>query len=98
MSVTEGARLRDEGMEQVLGSTPEDYKERFRDRFAWLVSTGEIFCAEDIVAVVGKPPSPNAIGALFNGAVRRHRVEIVGYKPMADSRSHARRTPLYRAL
>lgn len=98
-AVMEGARLRDRGMAIAASGTPEEYKNRFHSTFDKFVETGATFCAEDIIARIGKPSSPNAIGALFNAGVRRHSggVEIVGYKPMVDSRSHARRTPLYRA-
>lgn len=98
-AVMEGTRRRDEGMIHVVNATGDAYRQRFHAQFDRLVAGGYTFCAEDIIKRVGKPSSPNAVGALFNAGVRRHSgmVEIVGYKPMVDASSHARRTPLYRS-
>lgn len=98
-AVMEGTRLRDAGMALAIATSSDEYKSRFHTQFDRLVAGGYTFCAEDIIKRVGKPSSPNAVGALFNAGVRRHAgmVEIVGYKPMVDASSHARRTPLYRS-
>lgn len=99
-----GRLARDAGMAAVLArstGTVEDYKAAYRAQFVARLAGGQVFCSDEITAVVGSPPAgchPNVIGALFNACLREFRgqVEPAGMTQMRRPGAHARRTLLYR--
>jgi hypothetical protein len=46
--------------------------------------------ADDLVDMVGMPPRPNMVGAVFMAASRQHRIVPVGYTQATRPASHAR--------
>lgn len=68
----------------------DEYKASFDRAFHRLVKSGREFSADDIRSMVGVPPRPNMIGAMWNGAIRRYgnSVSVVGIKPSSNRRSN----------
>jgi hypothetical protein len=55
-----------------------------------LAQTGQPFCAEDIVAIIGPhPKSPNAIGAAMNSLACELKLTKVGYRKAKRPSRHA---------
>lgn len=97
---TEGEILRDQGIDQVLENTYEEYKRDFEEVFDGLVRDGVSFTSDQVVAVVGYPEGThhNAIGALTRSCVLRWgaQIEEVGVRKSIRPQSHARRKMVYR--
>jgi hypothetical protein len=91
--------LRDEGISRVL-SHNETWAERARSAINTLRNwegTGEDLRLA-VVAVAGKPKHHNAWGGVVMGAVKQGILTPTGeYRPMVTDKSHARKTPVYRA-
>ena len=96
--VQEGRRLAEEGMTSAWVATPEEWRADAWDIVCDLCRTGEPFNADEIKARLGDPPRPGAVGALFSKARKRGMIEVVGMRPMAGKRAHARTTFLYRGV
>lgn len=94
-----GAVLRDHGITQVLSHNQEWRAACLAAFDRWLLPptfTGESlrFHWEELGLY---PTHPNAWGGLINFMQRRGLIIPTGqWAPMADKRSHARKTPLYR--
>jgi hypothetical protein len=84
------ASLRDQGMAQTTEAQPEWAEVAWRALMD-LSRTGKPFTAEDLVDVVGMPPtSGKAIGAVFNKAAKRGIIRKVGERPTTRVSSHLR--------
>jgi hypothetical protein len=53
-------------------------------------SVGVPFTAEDVRRVAGNPPSPNAIGALFNAIAEEGWIVFMGYEKATRPEAHGR--------
>jgi hypothetical protein len=92
-----GESLRDEGIERVVGNTPEDYRENFRKAAKELISEGKLLTSEDITARCGMPPNHcHAVGGLMWGLVSSGLIEPVEDAKSKVPTSHAARLRLYR--
>ena len=91
-----GKAGRDEGMALVMEHAP-DFAYAFH-HYVLNLPSGWIGKCEDIRAVwVGPLPKPQAWGACWNAEVKRGLlIEMSDEVHMADPRSHARKTHLYR--
>jgi hypothetical protein len=93
-----GEELRDEGIERVVGNTPESYREAFNKTAEEDPELPEWFTSEDITRRCGMPPNhPHAVGGLISGLIKREVIEPVNddAKSKVPS-SHAARLRLYR--
>ena len=98
-----GEKLRDQGIKQV-SSNNENWMEqalKVAQLFA-LCMKREPFTGEDVRYAcqwIPQPKHPNAWGALINTLIKRKIIEPTGeHRPMKDRVSHARSTPVYRAI
>jgi hypothetical protein len=105
-SINYGEVLRDKGIKKV-DSHNEDWMERALNvsvSFVGILPCSDDFTGEDLrlmleSTAVGSPKHPNAYGALINTLVRRKIIVPTGeYRKMKDLSSHARKTPVYRAV
>jgi hypothetical protein len=94
--VYEGRKLAEKGMSASWAASPEEWRATAWDMLLSLARSRRPFNADEIKARIGPPPRPGAVGALFSKARRRKVIEIVGMRPMAGARAHARTTFLYR--
>lgn len=99
-----GKELRDEGIKQVSDHN-EDWMENCYCRAFSFVNgvKPEHFTGEDIRLHCQKheaePKHPNAWGALINTLIKRKIITPTGeHRPMKDKTSHARSTPVYKAI
>jgi len=82
LDIIEAIRQREAGMDRVLLSADEAYREDYMQAIATLARRGVEFTADDCRAIAGDPPescSPNLSGALFNAAAKAGLIEAVGY-------------------
>lgn len=91
-----GEAFRDEGIERVDRSAPEDWKDAADAVINALAAGGREFSAEDLRAWVGDPPHPNALGARFMAAIKSRRIQRVGWKHATRAEAHARALAVYR--
>jgi hypothetical protein len=94
--VTISRTRRDEGMALVAGNEP-DFAYEFH-RYVLALPRGWTGQCEDIrQAWTGTRPKPQAWGACWNAEIRRGLlVELPDEVPMTASKSHARKTHLFR--
>ncbi len=87
-SPAEGEARRDAGMAKVLDASAEWRSDAMvAIRGLALEPTG--FTAEEVRAIVGDPPRPNAMGAVFHLAARRGWIRKVGYRKATRPSLHA---------
>ena len=94
-------KARDRALKSVADNS-EDWMEKALEALKYL-STRREWTGEDIrlliskPGIVGAPHHHNAWGALINTAVRRKLIVATGrYESMKTTKSHARKTPVYR--
>lgn len=85
---SDGEARRDRGMARVLDAAAE-WREDALVAIRGLAAEGAPFTAEDVRAIVGDPPRPNAMGAVFHLAARRRWIRKVGYRPATRPSLHA---------
>jgi hypothetical protein len=90
--LTEGRRLRDEGVAKVQTNHADEEWRTYADMaLAALIRTGEPFTAADVIDRAGMPSSPNAVGALFVSARKSGAIRKTGrWVPSRRAASHAR--------
>jgi len=89
-NLTEGERLKTEGMALVTHTTSHAWKADFRAYGIQLAETGLEFTAEDVIRVVGVPlRHRNAIGAAMNSLARELKLTKVGYRKAKRPSRHA---------
>lgn len=93
--LAEGRRLRDEGAERAgdgtAGVLASAWREKAREALERLAATAsDPFSADDLVELVGEPPVPNMLGALFLSASRRDVIQPVGFTVSRRPSAHAR--------
>jgi hypothetical protein len=84
-----GDDLRDAGIAAVLASTDLEWRVAAERQLEDLARSGERFTSEDLTRVVGVPPSPNAVGAVVNGAARRGLIRPVGFTNATRPSQHS---------
>lgn len=89
-----GIAGRDVGTGRVDRADPE-WAEAARQAIRRLAATGRPFTAEDVVAVVGHPDRPNAIGAAMLKAAKLGLIYKVGMTKTTRGSSHARALPVW---
>ncbi len=98
--MSEGARRRDEGTEQVdRDGSPGmvAWRAAADEAIAGLAEAGRAFTAADVRAVVGDPPGHfNAMGSRFLAAARAGVIERVGYERSARPSLHAHPVAVWR--
>jgi len=88
-----GRDLRDVGAAAAGINSPlaEHWRSRATD---WLLVLAgwedHVFSSDDLVEIVGTPPVPNMLGALFLGARRAGLIDPVGYTQSTRPAAHAR--------
>lgn len=97
--MTEGDRLRDQGMALAEAAVPT-WTDDARDAIDYLADRGRPFTADDLVALVGlpRPSEPNrnnAVGAVLGGAARRGRIRRVADATAGRPLSHSRRLTVW---
>ena len=94
--MSEGARLRDEGVLSVLDNSSEAWKAEARMVMGELVDSGEPFTSEDLIErMVLRPHHPNAVGGFWIGAVKNWDLIIVGYTKADKPTSRKHILPLW---
>jgi hypothetical protein len=84
-----GQQLRKQGMRRVLDATDLRWKQAANKALAHLAESGQPFTAEDVRAIAGDPPRPNAMGAILRAGARRHDLIKVGRQPATRPELHA---------
>lgn len=84
----EGETRRDVGMAKVLDAS-EEWRDDAMIAIRGLAAERAPFTAEDVRAIVGDPPRPNAMGAVFHLAARRGWIRKVGYRKATRPSLHA---------
>lgn len=74
----EGEKLKEAGIAKVLQATPGDWKEDFESAVRQRMVGGD-FIIEEVIAVIGLPPSRNAVGAATSGLAKQGIIECVGF-------------------
>lgn len=93
-TLQEGRDRRDAGLAVVGTTAPGPLVTSWRAEAATaldaLITGGQVFDADDLVDMVGMPPRPNMVGAVFMAASRQKRIVPVGYTQATRAASHAR--------
>ena len=102
-NLEEARRLRDQGIKQVASNNENWMEQCIYLATQYAQKRGGSFTGEDIRfccrQLVGQPKHANAWGALINTLIKRKIIEPTGeHRPMKDRVSHARSTPVYRAI
>lgn len=85
-----GEQAKEAGIAQALSSAPSaPWRVVARAGLLELVGRGRPFTSEDLTALVGQPPSPNAVGAVVNGAARAGWIERAGFVKAERANQHA---------
>ena len=96
--LTEGRKLRDEGIDRVLENAGDEWKAKVLGELIKL--KGQTIKAEDLrrhcLAAGIFPHHPNAWGGFTQGLVKQGRLKKTGsYTQMTDPNSHGRETKIY---
>lgn len=83
-----GEALRDEGIGRVWSNAGE-WRTVAVAAVEQLASAGGTFTAEDVRAIAGDPPHPNAFGALLATCARRGLITKVGFTKAKRPSLHA---------
>lgn len=99
----QGRAARDAALEQVAGNSEPWHDQAIRLLRRIRDSTGTGMTGEDInqfvTRQIGQPHHHNAKGALIMSAVKAGIIAPTDeYRPMRNTRSHARRTRVYRVM
>ncbi len=93
--------LRDSGMESVLENTPQEWKDKLKNRVRGFLK-GYTFTIDTVVDGIGGRPAdvhPNAIGAITHGMVKEGLIERTGRMLKAERASlHRTDMPEWRRL
>lgn len=101
LSIEEALEERELGMGLAILRGQVEYRERIKAAIAALAEDGDPFSSDDIRREAGDTPagaSPNLIGALVNGALKRGEIEFVGFTRSARVIGHGNRVGLYRGV
>lgn len=101
LDIFDALRQREVGMDQVLLSPHEKYREVYMRSIAVLARGGAVFTADDARALAGDPPttcSPNVAGALFNAAAKAGLIEAVGFLRSGRVVGHGNRLLTWRGV
>lgn len=101
LSIEEALEERELGMAVVILRSQVEYRERIKAAIAVLAFSGQTFSSDDIRQQSGETPqgaSPNLIGALVNGALKRGEIEFVGFTRSSRVVGHGNRVGLYRGM
>lgn len=77
-----GRALRDEGIAQIDsadGEAEDNWRHEAHTAMDALILTDQEFNADDLVDMIGAPPRPNMLGALFMAYARQDRINAVGF-------------------
>lgn len=83
--------------ELVARAEHEDWVKRARFVIADLCHDAVEFTAEDVRRMVGEPPAPNLIGALFRTIAEEGTIRQVGYQKAHRPEAHGRPIALWMA-
>ncbi len=92
-----GAALRDVGTSYAWAAESEAWKEAAERGLDYLIRRGTTFTADALRELVGDPPGPNSLGALFRAAAQQGRIERVGFQPATRPERHAAIQSIWRA-
>lgn len=109
ISASEGVALRDIGINMVLDSQSNDWKENAREHTRLFIETresGSYFTGEDVRVfaqkIVGNPSHPNAWGGIIRGALldylNQERIVIDGVVQASQKTAHGRLYPRYKVI
>jgi hypothetical protein len=88
----EGERRRNEGMRKAASHVEDAPWAAVADEeMARLARSGDPFTAEDLIGIVGKPSTDNAIGAMFGKWSKRGAIVSTGMTKTTHALGHARR-------
>ncbi len=87
--MSEGERLKAEGMALVDAAEGAAWKARADLAISELAATGDEFTAIEVRARAGDPTRPNAFGPRFNHAARTGLIYKVGYRNSSRATLHA---------
>lgn len=88
--MTEGERLKQEGIEKVSGNpSAAPWRAVATMTLRDLARSGRVFTSEDVTRVAGQPPTPNSVGAIMNAASRQGWIERVGFDKAERANQHA---------
>jgi hypothetical protein len=88
-NLTEGQRLKTEGMALASEHADEEWKWFFWFHGKVVAARKEPFTTEDILCWCGLPSRPNAIGAAMNSLARELKLTKVGYRKAKRPSRHA---------
>ena len=90
MSLAEGRHARDEGIARALANPSiPPWRIIARQGIRDIAATGAEFTSEDLRSQVGSPPSPAAMGAVFNQAAKAGEIVEVAFVQATRKTSHA---------
>ena len=87
--MTIGQQLKDAGCDRVYENTSEAWKEAFFAQADDLLFRNGSYTSEEVVALIGRPHHPNAIGAATR-VFSKDRNLIPTYEPAKQPAAHAR--------
>lgn len=87
--MTLGEHLRDVGMASTLEAAGPEWAELAFAGIRSLANVGEPFTSETLRDLIGDPPRPNAVGAIFARAAKAGLIVKVGRRPAKRPSLHA---------
>ena len=87
-----GETLRDNGVTAAGSTNPQApaWRADAEAAIEVLAQTRTVFSADNLVAIVGPPPIPNMLGAVFLSASRAGLIVCTGFRPAQRPTAHAR--------
>lgn len=84
-----GVKARDKALKQVLKNVPPEWRKAALAAIKTLARSDRHFTSEDITMLVGKPPEPRALGAVFRTAQDMGLIVPTGrFVPAEDPTRH----------
>jgi len=92
LDIFEAIRQRDEGVAQVIESSPAEYRDKLIAAIEALASKREPFTSDDVRELAGDPPAgthPNIAGAIFQQVVKAGMIRTVGFACSRRVKGHS---------
>ena len=81
------------GQRRALQALDPAYRKRFREAVESIISRGESFIVDDVIAITGLPNADgknNSVGGLMSQLAHAGLIKKVGYKTATREASHGR--------
>lgn len=101
MSIEEGRKGRDAGMQEAVEAANENWRQVAHDALDDLIAEGTEFSADDVwdrIAVLdpgAQTHNNSALGGIFMGAVKQNRIQRVRYEASRRKSRHAGTVAVY---